>query len=410
MKALWSNLSASGGEVLIRYVLMSWERKLAEFFERLEAQRRVRSLREIKKVEGARALCADSKWRVVFCSNDYLGLKQHPKVVEAARRAADEWGAGSGASRLITGSLSIHARLEEKVCEWLGYEAAVLFGSGYLANVGTIEALGSAVAEAIVSDELNHASIIDGCRLARASTRIYRHLDVAHAGSLLSEVDGPALVVTESVFSMEGDSPDVAELGRVAAGRGALLFVDEAHALGLYGEGGRGLCAASGMRPELLLGTLGKALGSYGAFVATTSELKRFLVNRARTFIFATAPAPPAAAAAIAAMDLVARGEAPVKILWDNVRYFRGAAHAAGLPVDASGGAIVPIVVGSEQNALALSEYLWERGLWVQAIRPPTVPEGRCRLRITLSALHSRADMDLLVEALAGGLELVRNE
>ncbi|HDH96844.1 MAG TPA: aminotransferase class I/II-fold pyridoxal phosphate-dependent enzyme, partial [Proteobacteria bacterium] len=219
-----------------------WDEKRSELFARLDELNRRRTPAEIRRIEGKRALCADGRWRVVFCSNDYLGLKSHPKLAQAAKKAADVWGTGSGASRLITGTLGIHAELEERICEWLGCEAALLFGSGYLASVGTIEALGS-IAKTILSDRLNHASIIDGCRLARSEVRIYEHADIEQLSALLGASDAPALVVTESVFSMEGDHPNLEELSKTVGDLKALLMIDEAHALGVYGDRGRGLCA-----------------------------------------------------------------------------------------------------------------------------------------------------------------------
>jgi len=378
-----------------------WDERRGGFFSRLDELHRRRELTEIQGIEGAKALCADGKRRTVFCSNDYLGLKNHPRLVEAAEKALDVWGAGSGASRLITGTLKIHRQLEEKVCAWLGCEAALLFGSGYLASVGVIEALGS-MAKTILSDRLNHASLIDGCRLAKCDVEVYEHANIRQLSGLLNASERPALVVTESVFSMEGDHPDLDGLSKLAREADALLFVDEAHALGVYGDGGRGLCAGIERKPDLVMGTLGKALGSYGAFVATTEGWRDFLVNRARTFIFSTAPSPPTLASALAAIELVMKGEAPIDALWENTRYFRRAANQAGLAVGESGGPIVPLVVGTERDAIALSRRLWECGLWVQPIRPPTVPEGSCRLRITISALHARSELDALIDALAG--------
>lgn len=376
-----------------------WKEKIDEWIKQIDRTGRLRELRAIVRIDATKVLCADNKWRVVFCSNDYLGLKNHPKIIEAVKRATDEWGAGAGASRLITGNTKIHTALEEKICDWLGYESALLFGSGYLASIGVIEACGS-IAKKIFSDRLNHASIIDGCRLAKCEKAIYEHLDIEMLSDMLSSSDKPSMIVTESAFSMEGDYPDLEKISQLASSSDALLFVDEAHALGVYGESGKGLCASLNKKPNILLGTCGKALGSYGAFVATTKDIKNFLINRARTFIFSTAPSPPVVAASLTAIELIERKEAPIEKLWENTRYFRGAANQAGLPVKIEGGPIIPIIIGDERRTLAVSEKLWSAGFWVQPIRPPTVPEGSSRLRITISALHKKAEMDSLIEAL----------
>lgn len=376
-----------------------WKDKIAEFLNRIDKLSRRRDLIDVLKIEGTSALFFDGRWRTVFCSNDYLGLRNHPRVVEAAKKAIDEWGAGAGASRLITGSLKIHSELEQKLCDWLGYESALLFGSGYLANVGAIEALGS-IAKTIFSDRLNHASIIDGCRLAKCEVKIYEHLDIGALSIFLSSSQKPSMIVTESAFSMEGDCADMQKMSELASQFEALLFVDEAHAIGIYGDRGRGLCSDLRRKPDLFLGTLGKALGGYGAFIVTTKELKDFLINRARTFVFSTAPPPAAVASALAAIELIESKEAPIEKLWENTRYLRSAAGQAGLPVKPDGGPIISIIVGSEDSAVALSSYLWDRGTWVQPIRPPTVPEGASRLRITISALHAKSEIDSLIELL----------
>jgi len=339
-----------------------------------------------------------------FASNDYLGLSHHPRVVEAAHRALDTWGTGATGARLITGNQGVHQELEEELARFLGLEGVLLFPSGYQANIGLLTALASKE-DLIVSDELNHASLIDGCRLSRAEVRVFRHGNADHADEILADRASAGhrrrFLVTESLFSMDGDHAPLAALARVAAMRGAHLLVDEAHALGTSGPAGRGLCASAGVQPAAITATLGKALGAQGAFVAGSSALRRHLVNHARPFIFTTAPAPAAVAAALAALRILASSEGAslVTRLQHNGAELR---QAITLPSrGALNSPILPVVLGSEARALAAAEHLFTAGLYVPAIRPPTVPPGSCRLRITLSAEHTPDDLERLATALA---------
>jgi len=365
---------------------------MTDVAERL-AELRDRGLRRrLRLVEGPQGprVTLDGRRVLLLCSNNYLGLADHPRVKEAAAEAALRWGAGAGASRLISGNMRPHRRLERRLAAFKGYEAALLFGSGYLANTGTIAALAGR-GEVVFSDELNHASIIDGCRLSRAETFVYRHADAEHLAWGLREAGGRgALIVTDGVFSMDGDVAPLAELARLARDHGCRLMVDEAHATGALGPGGRGSVAAAGLSGEvdIVVGTLGKALGSYGAYACANAELSEYLLNAARPFVFSTAPPPPVAAAALAALDLLEAEPRLVERLARNAAALREALVAEGLRPGGAGTQIVPVAVGEASLAMELSERLLEQGVFAQGIRPPTVPEGASRLRLTVMATH----------------------
>jgi glycine C-acetyltransferase/8-amino-7-oxononanoate synthase len=367
---------------------------IAARLEELRERGLYRRLRLIEGPQGPRVLLAGREV-LLLCSNDYLGLAVDDRVREAAAEAALRWGAGAGASRLISGNMQPHRELETRLAAFKGYERALLFGSGYLANMGTIAAL-AGPGETVFSDELNHASIIDGCRLARAETVVYRHNDTEHLESLLRESAGtPALIVTDGVFSMDGDVAPLPELLELARRHGARLMVDEAHATGAIGPGGRGAVAAAGLSGEVdvVVGTLGKALGSYGAYVCTSAETVDYLVNRARPFIFSTAPPPPAVGAARAALGVLEAEPERVERLAANARALREALAAEGLIAGASSTQIVPIMVGEAEPTMDLCERALERGVFAQGIRPPTVPEGSSRLRFTVMATHEPEEL-----------------
>ena len=345
-------------------------------------------LRRPRDLDGGRPLTALSHTGqpvVSFASNDYLGLTQHPAVRAAARAAIDHYGAGAGSARLIAGSRPVHSRLEERIAAWRGAEAAVLFTTGYAANLGVIATMGR-WASVICSDELNHASIIDGCRLARAPTRVYPHCEVAAVDDLLGRCEGPGLVVSDSVFSMDGDLAPVGELSAVCAARGALLVLDDAHLVLDHPEPLHPQCRV------LRVGTLSKAVGALGGFATGPRTFTDLLVNAARSYIFTTAATPAASAAAAAAIDVIdsPEGDELKRRLRTNIDRIR-----PGHPSP-----IVPIVVGDERRALAASGALREQGILVPAIRPPTVPAGTSRLRVTVSAAHTDADLDRLTDAI----------
>ena len=378
-------------------------------------QSRVKSLNDILQSELAELEAADLRrtLRVVdaslvnFAANDYLGLARHPALVEATREATARHGAGAGASRLVTGTDKAVLALEQELAAWKEKEAALVFSSGFAAALGTIPAL-VGKGDTVILDKLSHASLIDAARLSGATVRTFAHNDVARLESVLRKVasDGArTLVVTESIFSMDGDAAPLAEIVALKEKHGAWLFVDEAHATGLYATTGAGRVAEAGLsdRVDIVMGTLSKALGSVGGYVAGSRTLADWLVNRARSFIYSTALPPGVIAASRAAVAL-ARGDEGAKLrgrLWGRIARFH-----AGLPErwkkDArSTSAIQPLICGEASSALAMAAALRERGFLIPAIRYPTVPRGSARLRVTLSAAHADPDIDGLNRALA---------
>jgi 8-amino-7-oxononanoate synthase len=335
---------------------------------------------------------------VSFASNDYLGLSSHPAVITAAATALERWGTGSGASRLVTGSRPVHSELERALAEWKGTEGAVIFPTGFAANLGVLSVLGGPDVH-VLSDELNHASIIDGCRLSRSRLSVYRHNDLEQLAHLLEQeragAAAPTMVVTDSVFSMDGDVAPVAEIAAICQRYGALLVLDEAHAV-LGPHLSPHLARSTGTGGEVMLvrvGTLSKTLGSLGGFVAAPQPVIDLLVNRARPYIFSTALSPADAAAALAALGVLRSPEGD-SLTERLIQLVARVARPHPSP-------IIPIILGSEQEALRASSALLAQGLWVPAIRPPTVPVGTSRLRVTVSAAHTDDDVTQLVEALA---------
>jgi len=337
----------------------------------------------------------DGRRVLLLCSNSYLGLANHPALAEAAARAARTHGVGAGASRLVSGSMALHHALEERLARLKGAAAALLFPSGYQANIGAVCALAGR-GDAIFSDRLNHASIIDGCRLSGAAIHVYPHRDVDALGVLLASTPARRrLIVTDSVFSMDGDHAPLAAIADLAARHDAMVLVDEAHATGVFGPTGGGLVEALGLYGAVTcqVGTLGKALGCAGAFVAADREVVELLVNRARTFIFTTALPPPVAAAADAALDIVAREPERRARVLALAAALRARLEALGLTVPPGEGPIIPVIAGDSARAVAWSQALLARGVFVQAIRPPTVPRGTARLRVTVMATHTDDDL-----------------
>jgi glycine C-acetyltransferase/8-amino-7-oxononanoate synthase len=369
------------------------EQRLADLDERGLRRR----MRLVSGPQGPKVVL-DGKPVLLLCSNNYLGLADHQAVREAAADAAMRWGAGAGGSRLVSGTMTVHRRLEERLAAFKGTERTVLFGSGYLANIGVIGALASAGgADTVVfSDALNHASIIDGCRLAKAQTVVYDHCDTDHLAWLLEQHEGrPAVIVTDSVFSMDGDVAPLAELAALARRHGARLVVDEAHGTGCVGPGGRGAVAEAGLEGvvDVVIGTLGKALGAYGAFAACSATMADFLTNTARPLIFSTAPPPPAIAAALAALELLIAEPQRVDALQTNADTLRDALAREGFEVAGSTTQIVPLIVGDATLAMDICERAIEGGVFAQAIRPPTVAEGTSRLRLAVMGSHSKAEL-----------------
>ena len=365
--------------------------------ERLAAIRKAGLLRRMRTVASAQGprVKLDGDDVLLLCSNDYLGLADHQAVRAAAIAATDRWGAGAGASRLVSGNMEVHERLEGRLAGFHGTESALLFGSGYLANTGIVAALARR-GEVVYSDALNHASIIDGCRLAGAETFVYRHADLEHlAWGLAHHSDRAGLIVTDGLFSMDGDIAPLRRLRELATRYGARLMVDDAHAVGALGPGGRGSVADAGLAGEVdvLVGTLGKSLGSYGAYACVSREIRELLVNTARPLIFSTGLPPACAAAAEAALAVLEREPQRISRLRENTRTLRTALTGAGLAAGGSGAHIVPVRIGDPDRAVAACERTLAGGVYAQAIRPPTVPEGSSRLRLTVRADHSAAEL-----------------
>ncbi|MDQ6617173.1 MAG: 8-amino-7-oxononanoate synthase [Actinomycetota bacterium] len=360
---------------------MTWRGWLDGELAQIRARDQWRGLRTFDAAGPEGRLGPDGGPVVSFASNDYLGLSAHPDVVAAARQALERWGTGSSSSRLVVGTRPVHVELEAALAEWKGTEAALLFPTGYAANIGVLSALQGADVT-IFSDQLNHASIVDGCRLSRSEVVVYPHRDAGALGKLLPGTTGRAAVVSETVFSMDGDVAPVARLMDLCAQHHALLILDEAHAVLGPHVGGNGVGLDIPIDLDLILvGTLSKALGSLGGFVAGSLRWVEWLVNRARPFIFTTAPTPADSAAARAALRIVQTGEG-------EARLARLKAHIDTLR-PGHNSPIIPIVVGSERHALDAARGLLDLGLLVPAIRPPTVPAGTSRLRIALSAAHT---------------------
>jgi 8-amino-7-oxononanoate synthase len=374
-----------------------------ELHSRTQALRDQQLYREVRRVDSAqgRTIEIDGVEYLNFSSNDYLGLANDPGLKAAAAEAVQRFGAGSGSARLIAGSLAPHHVLEEKLAAFKNLEAALVFSSGYAAAVGTICAL-LGPNDIVVLDKLVHASIIDGARLSGAKMRVFDHNDVDDLAKKLqwaSEQEGRNLFVTESIFSMDGDRAPLREIVELKQRFGAWLMVDEAHGTGVYGQNGRGVaeeCGVSG-QIEIHMGTLGKALGSAGGYICGSRALVDYLINRARSFVFSTAPVPSASAAASAALDIVQslRGAELRKIVWQRIEQLCSTKTNLS-----TRGAIVPVMIGDEARAIEVAQQLRKRGIFVPAVRYPTVARGQARLRVTLSAAHSSEDVATLISAL----------
>jgi 8-amino-7-oxononanoate synthase len=385
-------------------------RAAAAELAQLQLQQLRRQRRIVESQPGfisAAHVSVDGRELVNFCSNDYLGLAHDARLGTAMAEAARHWGAGAGAAHLLTGHTREHHDLELELASFTGRESALLFSTGYMANVGVIQAL-CGRSDVVVQDRLNHASLLDGARLSGAKLQRYRHSDVADAQALLSAArEHAALLATDGVFSMDGDIAPLAELAGLATQHNARLLVDDAHGLGVLGARGRGTLELAGLSEQqvpLLVGTLGKALGSFGAFVAGPADLVELVMQRARSYIFTTALPAPVAAATRAALRIVAGDSGPRERVQALTTRFRKGAAQLGLPLSASITPIQPLLLGDTGRCLSASQALMERGYWVAAIRSPTVPVGTERLRINLSAAHEERDVDGLLDALGAVL------
>lgn len=351
------------------------------------------------------AVHADSEGRqyLMMAANNYLGLTHHPAVQQAAAAASLTFGTGSGGSRLTTGNHLLYRQLENKLAAFKGTEAALIFNTGYMANVGIISSL-AGKGDVIFSDELNHASIIDGCRLSRGKTVVYGHSNMKHLADLLTNTacSGRRLIVTDGVFSMDGDIARLDDIVQLARKADALVMVDDAHATGVIGPGGRGTAASFGLEGQVhvSMGTLSKSLGSEGGYAAGSQILIDYLINKARSFIFSTALAPATTAAAFAALQVLSEHPDMVDRLAANAAYLRTELNQAGFDTCGSTTAIIPVMVGDASLAVKFAHLLKNQGIVVSAIRPPTVPAGASRLRVTVSAAHSPAEITKASQAI----------
>lgn len=365
-------------------------------------------LRQLDDIQGP--VCTyDGRKVINLASNNYLGLCNHPKLEEAAIRAVREHGVGSGAVRTIAGTMRIHMELEEKIAAFKNVEACVVFQSGFTANAGTVGSI-LGKEDFILSDELNHASIIDGARLSRAKIKVFRHKDVAHCEELLLEIQnepGKKLIITDGVFSMDGDIGPVGELAALAEKYGAIMMVDDAHASGVLGRNGRGSVDHFNVhgKVDVQVGTLSKAIGALGGYVCGSRDLIDFLYHRARPFLFSTSHPPSVAATCIAAFDILQNEPERIERLWANTDYFKQQLSAAGFDIGghttpASETPIIPIIVGDGRRTMDLSKALFEQGLMATGIAFPTVPEGKARVRIIMTSEHTREQLDQALEIL----------
>jgi glycine C-acetyltransferase len=376
-------------------------RYLEEELADMRARGLYRWPRELQGVQAPRAVY-DGREVINLCSNNYLALADHPRLKEAARRAVDELGVGSGAVRTIAGSMALHRELEEELARFKHTEATLLYQSGFAANAGTVAAI-LTKEDVVVSDELNHASIIDGCRLSGATKKIYRHRDIEHARELLAESRGArvVLLITDGVFSMDGDLAPLPDLCALAREYGAIMMVDDAHASGVVGRQGRGTVDHFGLhgQVDIQVGTLSKAFATLGGYVAGSRALIDYLMNRARPLLFSTSHPPAVAAAALAAVRLVQEEDGLIERLWKNTRYFKDGLRQQGFDTGSSETPITPVMTGDEILATRLSDRLFEEGVFALGIGFPTVPRGRARVRTIVTSGHTREDLDLAVDA-----------
>jgi len=381
---------------------------LSFLHDQLEQWRREGTYQRLRILESESAAESrfDGKQVINLASNNYLGLTTHPKLREAALRAVKEYGVGSGAVRTISGTMTVHMQLEERIAGFKNVEACVVFQSGFAANAGTVSAI-LTPDDHIISDELNHASIIDGCRLSKAKIHVFPHKDVAAAERILAGLDGVPgrkLLISDGVFSMEGDIGPLPGLVEAAEKHGAIMMVDDAHSSGVLGRNGRGTIDHFGLhgRVDIQVGTLSKAIGVLGGYVCGSRDLIEFLYHRARPFLFSTSHPPAVAAACLAAFDVLENEPERIAALWENTRYFKEGLASAGFNTGMSETPITPVIVGEARDAHELSRELFERGVLATGIGFPTVPKGKARVRTIVTATHTRQELDRALEAFRG--------
>jgi 8-amino-7-oxononanoate synthase len=376
-----------------------------DVIRQLQADGLFRSLRRVEPDPHGHSgrVMIEGKSVILLASNNYLGLADHPRIKEAAIAAIRQYGFGSGASRLISGNGPSHEALEERIAQFKQTEAALIFSTGYMANLGILSCLIPSEG-LVIADRLCHASLIDGCRMSGCRFRVYEHGDPDQLERLLirKPANQPTLIVTDGVFSMDGDIAPLPRLVELAERHGAVLFVDDAHATGVIGKEGRGTLEHFGLRPGSIIqmGTLGKALGGFGAYVAGSRVLIDFLINKAKTFIYTTALPPAVAAAALAAFDVLEEEPQLRERLWKNRNYYADGLKSLGFDILNSETPIIPIMIGDDRLAMTASHRLLEDGIFAPAIRPPTVPKGTSRIRTTIMASHTPEDIDRVLESL----------
>ncbi len=363
----------------------------------------IRKLAYIDSRSGSK-ISIDKKKYINFSSNDYLGLSEHPEIIKATVSALKKYGFGSGGSRLLSGSYMPHRRLEERIAKFKKTESALVFNTGYAANTGIIPAVAGGK-WTIFSDELNHASIIDGIRLSKAEVKIYRHRDADHLEELLKNSSGKKFIITDTVFSMDGDIAPLNDIALLSKKYSAMLMVDDAHATGVLGSSGRGSLEHFGIKADdiIQMGTLSKALGCFGAFAAGPKNFIDLLINKARSFMYSTSLPPAVAEAGIKAIDIVDFKSAQLrKRLWDRRQRFYKGLTELGYNTLGSETPIIPILTGDVKETIRISGYLFKKRIFAPAIRPPTVPDGKCRIRLSVTAAHTHRDIDLVLNALRG--------
>ncbi len=385
---------------------MTTTNPLSYLSDQLHAWKRAGTYQRLRVLESACQPVSQVDGREVInlASNNYLGLADHPKLVEAAVAATKKYGAGSGAVRTISGTMSLHMELERRIAAFKNVEACVVFQSGFAANAGTVSAI-LGPEDHIVSDALNHASIIDGCRLSRGKIHVFAHRDTVAAGQILeglADKPGRKLMITDGVFSMDGDIGPLPALVELAERHGAIMMIDDAHSSGVLGRNGRGTVDHFNLhgRVDIQVGTLSKAVGVLGGYVCGKRDLIDYLYQRARPFLFSTSHPPAVAASCLAAFDILESEPERIERLWDNTRYFKAALGGAGFDTGASETPITPVMVGEAQKAHAFSRELFDEGLFATGIGFPTVPEGRARVRTIVTATHTRAMLDRAAEIL----------
>ncbi len=362
--------------------------------------------RELNSVEGSQGTHLEIKGKTYlsFCSNNYLGLANNPLVIKAVKDAVGRYGWGAGASRLVSGNMRLHEVLEGEISRLKGKEASIVFPTGYMANIGTISSLVSK-GDLVICDKLNHASIIDGCRLSGAGFRVYPHCDMKKLENILKKATkySRKLIVTDTVFSMDGDIAPLPDIVRIAHKYNAMVMADEAHGTGVFGENGRGVVEHFNLskKVSIVMGTLSKAVGSLGGYVSGDADLINFLRNKARPFMYTTALPPAVCAASIAGIKLIRKNPSLRKSLWNNVRYLKKELDLLNFNLIPSESPIIPILIGDAKKAVDMSKLLYKKGILIPAIRPPTVPTRSSRLRMTVMSTHTRKDLERLLEVLS---------